>query len=291
MKLKEFEWALQEIKQFDKPKVKLEQYPTSAHLASRVIFNAENSYGDIEDKSVLDLGCGPCILGIAAQMFGSAYTMGIDIDIDALNIAQENIMEYEVEVDLIQANVKDLIRIGSGEENFNSGLFFCSNNNRKKAMMANVNKINDDDIKKKAEENNTDATLDNNKNKNDSETLWSKPINIINDNNNNNVVGVVDEQMLFDTVLMNPPFGTKPGNKGIDMIFLETGLKLVKVGGAVYSMHKSSTREHIQKKAIGWGCSINVLAQMKFDIGNMYKFHKKKSVDIEVDLIRLERRK
>ena len=95
MKLKEFEWALQEIKQFDKPKAKLEQYPTSAHLASRVIFNAENSYGDIEDKSVLDLGCGPCILGIAAQMFGSAYTMGIDIDIDALNIAQENIMEYE----------------------------------------------------------------------------------------------------------------------------------------------------------------------------------------------------
>ena len=47
---------------------------------------------------------------------------------------------------------------------------------------------------------------------------------------------------------MNPPFGTKPGNKGIDMVFLETGLKLVKVGGAVYSMHKSSTREHIQKK-------------------------------------------
>ena len=45
---------------------------------------------------MLDLGCGPCILGIAAQMFGSAYTMGIDIDIDALNIAQENIMEYEV---------------------------------------------------------------------------------------------------------------------------------------------------------------------------------------------------
>ena len=131
----------------------------------------------------------------------------------------------------------------------------------------------------------------NDKNKNDSETLWSKPINIINDNNNNNVVGVVDEQMLFDTVLMNPPFGTKPGNKGIDMIFLETGLKLVKVGGAVYSMHKSSTREHIQKKAIGWGSSMNVLAQMKFDIGNMYKFHKKKSVDIEVDLIRLERRK
>ena len=75
------------------------------------------------------------------------------------------------------------------------------------------------------------------------------------------------------------------------MVFLETGIKLVKVGGAVYSMHKSSTREHIQKKAQDWGCSLEVLAQMKFDIGKMYKFHKKKSVDVEVDLIRLERTK
>ena len=105
MKLKEFEWALQEIKQFDKPKVKLEQYPTSAHLASRVIFNAENSYGDIEDKSVLDLGCGPCILGIAAQMFGSAYTMGIDIDIDALNIARN--------IDIDQAEAILRVEMGS----------------------------------------------------------------------------------------------------------------------------------------------------------------------------------
>ena len=56
-------------------------------------------------------------------------------------------------------------------------------------------------------------------------------------------------------------------------------------------MHKSSTREHIQKKLRLGGCSLEVLAQMKFDIGKMYKFHKKKSVDVEVDLIRLERTK
>lgn len=284
MKLKEFEWALQDVKQFDKPKVKLEQYPTSAHLASRVVFNAENSYGDIEDKSVLDLGCGPCILGIAAQMFGSTYTVGIDIDSDALNIARENIQEYEVDIDLLQANVKDLVRIGSGAENLKSGLL-CYNNNNNSAYK-NVNSNGNNDKKAKAVKDDANGEQNNNCSDKDDgvETLWSKPSSFCNSNNK------FGEEM-FDTVLMNPPFGTKPGNKGIDMVFLETGLKLVKIGGAVYSMHKSSTREHIQKKAIAWGCSMDVLAQMKFDIGKMYKFHKKKSVDIEVDLIRLERRK
>lgn len=43
----------------------------------------------------------------------------------------------------------------------------------------------------------------------------------------------------FDTVVMNPPFGTKH-NAGMDMKFLAAGLKLART--AVYSLHKSSTR-------------------------------------------------
>lgn len=43
----------------------------------------------------------------------------------------------------------------------------------------------------------------------------------------------------FDTVLMNPPFGTKQNN-GIDMNFLRIALKLAKQ--SVYSLHKTSTR-------------------------------------------------
>uniref|UniRef100_A0A2K5YGT9 Methyltransferase-like protein 5 n=1 Tax=Mandrillus leucophaeus TaxID=9568 RepID=A0A2K5YGT9_MANLE len=61
----------------------------------------------------------------------------------------------------------------------------------------------------------------------------------------------------FDTVIMNPPFGTK-NNKGIDTAFLKTALEMART--AVYSLHKSS--ENIP-----------------------YKFHKNKSVDIGVDLI------
>lgn len=44
----------------------------------------------------------------------------------------------------------------------------------------------------------------------------------------------------FDTAIMNPPFGTK-NNAGIDMLFLRRAIAAAT--GAVYSLHKSSTRE------------------------------------------------
>lgn len=43
----------------------------------------------------------------------------------------------------------------------------------------------------------------------------------------------------FDTVIMNPPFGTRC--KGIDMAFIRTALDLAT--SAVYSLHKTSTRQ------------------------------------------------
>ncbi|KAJ2706143.1 Methyltransferase-like protein 5, partial [Coemansia spiralis] len=89
----------------------------------------------------------------------------------------------------------------------------------------------------------------------------------------------------FDTAVLNPPFGTKPGNKGIDVLFLQAACAMAT--GAVYSLHKSSTREYLVKKAASWGFHCEVLAELRFDVPMMYRFHKKKSVDIEVDLLRL----
>ena len=81
---------------------------------------------------------------------------------------------------------------------------------------------------------------------------------------------------LFDTVVMNPPFGTKPGNKGIDVLFLERGRRLLRPGGTLYSLHKSSTRAFLLKKAKKeWGMvEAEVVAELKFDIPQMYKFHR-----------------
>ena len=85
---------------------------------------------------------------------------------------------------------------------------------------------------------------------------------------------------------MNPPFGTKH-NKGLDIKFLQTGVKMAT--RAVYSLHKTSTRDHILKKAADMGVSASVLAELRYDLPNTYKHHKKSSVDINVDFIRFSK--
>ena len=109
----------------------------------------------------------------------------------------------------------------------------------------------------------------------------------------------------FDTVIMNPPFGTKH-NKGLDMVFLQRAIMMSRK--AVYSLHKTSTREHILKKAEDWGVrpqglffwfvkmkrltdfDVSVVAELKYDLPNTYKHHKKQSQDIHVDFIRFQKK-
>ncbi|CAG2067455.1 unnamed protein product [Timema podura] len=87
----------------------------------------------------------------------------------------------------------------------------------------------------------------------------------------------------FDTVVMNPPFGTKH-NRGIDMEFVRIALSMAST--SVYSLHKTSTRDHVLTKAADWGVKARVLAQLRFDLPASYKFHRKQSVDVHVDFIR-----
>jgi predicted RNA methylase len=46
----------------------------------------------------------------------------------------------------------------------------------------------------------------------------------------------------------------------------------------------------VLKKGIEFGFPGEVIANLNYDIPAMYKFHKKKSVDIQVDLIRFEKK-
>lgn len=89
-----------------------------------------------------------------------------------------------------------------------------------------------------------------------------------------------------DTVVCNPPFGTK-NNAGMDVRFLQTAVRLAR--RAVYSFHKSSTRAYLQKLVTDkWQIQFTVVAEMQFDIDRMYKFHKEKTRDVAVDLIRID---
>lgn len=92
----------------------------------------------------------------------------------------------------------------------------------------------------------------------------------------------------FDTVLMNPPFGTKSQEKA-DSRFLQEAIKLT--SNAIYSMHKTSTRAFLQKFAVEHDLKCEVIAEMKFKVPNMYKFHKQKVKYIAVDIIRFQKQK
>jgi len=202
MKLKQLEACLGGVTQFASPKVELEQYPTGPHIASRMLFTAENSFGDITGKVVADLGCGCGTLGIAAALLDAGQVVGIDLDDDALALAQENCAELEVDMEFVHANISQL------------------------------------------------------------------PI----------------RGLHVDTVIMNPPFGTR--RKGADMEFLSAGLKVA--GTAVYSLHKTSTRAHVKRIALrDFGAkTADVLCELRYDLPATYKFHKQREVDIAVDLWR-----
>ncbi|CAA6665049.1 unnamed protein product [Spirodela intermedia] len=100
----------------------------------------------------------------------------------------------------------------------------------------------------------------------------------------------------IDTVVMNPPFGTR--RKGVDMEFLSMALQVA--SGAVYSLHKTSTREHVKKAALQSfnAATAEVLCEWAFLTfwpvcssapvrrpANV-QVHKKKEVDVAVDLWR-----
>lgn len=56
----------------------------------------------------------------------------------------------------------------------------------------------------------------------------------------------------------------------------------------MYSFHKRSTRAFLLKIVQEWGYQATVVAEMAFDIPQMYLFHNQKTKDVEVDLIRIE---
>ncbi|KRX78955.1 WW domain-containing protein [Trichinella sp. T6] len=87
----------------------------------------------------------------------------------------------------------------------------------------------------------------------------------------------------FDTVIMNPPFGTKR-NSGVDVEFVKCAINMAKT--SVYSMHKTVTREHIMKKAKDWGIVADALAEVQFQLPATYRHHRCPHYTVDVDLIR-----
>eukprot|EP00804_Cyclotella_cryptica_P016346 CCRYP_009910-RC/>CCRYP_009910-RC protein AED:0.08 eAED:0.08 QI:561/1/1/1/0.33/0/4/319/295 len=276
MKLKHLESHLSSLpnRVFANPKIELEQYPTSVHLTSSIVLTALSKHDAGPGISVLDLGCGVGMLGLGFALVNSDAVFLVDCDHDALALAKENV-DYLIEeelvgtscsgvegdggcmsVEIIAAKVKYVRPKGAGGGGRGGGK---SGRGRGRSQKCGRTSI----LPK-------------------SESIVEAPLSSQMSLNIDD--GIPLPSKVVDTVITNPPFGTK-NNEGIDVQFLRTAIRLAR--RAVYSFHKTSTRPYLIKLLGSWGLNVEVVAEMKFDIQNMYRFHKQKVKDVDVDLIRV----
>jgi predicted RNA methylase len=94
------------------------------------------------------------------------------------------------------------------------------------------------------------------------------------------------ENIVFDTVIQNPPFGVH--RKGSDIAFLEKALALT---GTIYSLHKANTISYIRSflRKHHPSLVVDVLLEEEICIPPEYMFHRKRRHCFKVSLIRVHR--
>lgn len=263
MRVKHLEAALSSLQRdFPSPKVELEQYPTSAHLVAHVVQLAVDR-GDLgAGTTCLDLGCGTGMLAIGAA-FVSDVVLAVDCDGEALQVARSNAGR----VDLTETIHWVQARVRTRRDDSPSLSSPSSSSTRGKQNKRTGN-----------------AGGRGGRNRRPHQEAASTRAILILDGRD----GIPLPDNCVDTVLTNPPFGTKNDNAGIDVQFLRTATRLAR--RAVYSFHKRSTRAFLLRTLReDWDYpNATVVAEMSFDIPQTYNFHNQASKDVEVDLIRIE---
>ncbi len=87
----------------------------------------------------------------------------------------------------------------------------------------------------------------------------------------------------YDTVIMNPPYGTRSAH--LDTKFLDRAFELAPT---TYSIHKSSTRDYLSRFMAQRGRKIDSLRSLDLRIPHLFAFHDKKWESVQVDLYRIE---
>jgi len=89
-----------------------------------------------------------------------------------------------------------------------------------------------------------------------------------------------------DTVIENPPFGVKV--RHADRVFLK---KAFEIGKAVYSFHKSESKEFIERFSLKNEFKVTDVWDFKFPLKATYGFHSRRIKYIDVSCFRLEKAK
>ncbi|WVZ15917.1 hypothetical protein V8G54_013483 [Vigna mungo] len=254
MKLKQLEGLLGGLQQFPQPKVELEQYPTGPHIASRMLFtvlpHSLYSPSFFISRSLQSLLIKFMIL--VGENFD--WLLGFKTIFGAFACSSVN----QAENSFGDVSNKVVADFGCG----------CGTLGVAAALLSAEHVLSidiDPESLEIASVNAEELELD---------------IDFI----QSNVLDLGWRGSIVDTVIMNPPFGTR--KKGADLDFLSVALKVA--SQAVYSLHKTSTRDHVKRTALRdfHASSAEVICELRFDVPKMYKFHKKKEVDIAVDLWR-----
>ena len=107
MKKKDLEIILQKLPPHPSPLIKLEQYETPATIAADIMFNAYID-GDINDRVVLDLGCGTGIFAIAAKLLAAREVIGVDVDGLGLAIAKGYAKALSLDISFLEQDIANL---------------------------------------------------------------------------------------------------------------------------------------------------------------------------------------
>jgi len=107
MKQKDLEIILQKVPTYERPNPFIEQYITPANIAADIIFTAFR-FGDVQDKKVVDLGCGTGIFSFGAKLANAKEVVGIDIDEQCIKIAKKYAEKNNEDIQFITKDVKDV---------------------------------------------------------------------------------------------------------------------------------------------------------------------------------------
>jgi len=109
MRKKHLAIILSQLLPHPKPKLRWETYTLDAESAAEITYIAGCVNDDIRGKNVVDLGCGTGILAISAFLLGAGFVVGVDIDRDAIKVAEENAKAVNAEVEFVTGDINCIV--------------------------------------------------------------------------------------------------------------------------------------------------------------------------------------
>ena len=95
---------------------------------------------------------------------------------------------------------------------------------------------------------------------------------------------IVKLEIKADTIVQNPPFGTKVRHN--DALFLEKALETARV---VYSFHKSESKGFLERFAAKKNAKITHIWRFDFPLKATFGFHRRRIHRIDVSCFRFEK--